>query len=118
MCVLVLHPLLFPYRRVGKHALISTCETVQADLTDWVSFLSSSLTEEISSNTEALSTNTHLISMEKQKKQGFKYKCFNIANYKTNLHEIHSDLFLKRDRIKGIYSGSGTGIKFMKIKIT
>ena len=63
VCVLVLRLLLSPYRGDRMQALSSTCKTDQADFTDWMSFLTSNLMEEISVNTEPL------ISMEKLQKQ-------------------------------------------------
>ena len=50
----VVDPLLFPF---GTQALSSACKIDRADFTDWMSFLTSNLTEEISPNTEAFSAN-------------------------------------------------------------
>ena len=87
LCVFVLDTLLFLSRGIRMWALSSECKTVQADFTDWMSFLSSSLVEEIISNSEALNTNTkafvqHLIAI----KTRFRNKCVNIANWLTYLY--------------------------------
>ena len=58
LCVFVLHPLLLPYKGGRSGALNSACKTGQADFTDWMYFLPSSLMEEISHKLEAVVTNT------------------------------------------------------------
>ena len=58
VCALVLHSLLLPSREGRAQAISSECKINQSDCTDWISFLSSNLMEEISPNSEALSANT------------------------------------------------------------
>ena len=57
VCILLLRPLLFPFRRGWKWALIFECKVDQFDFTVWMPFLPSKLRKKISRNTEALSAN-------------------------------------------------------------
>ena len=56
--VFALRPLLFLYRGGRSRALSSACKSDQVDFTDWMSFLTPNLMEEIILNTEALNANT------------------------------------------------------------
>ena len=60
VCVFVLHPLVWPYRRSETRVLSSVSKTDQANFTDWMSW--SNLMEKISTNTDALSANTQRLS--------------------------------------------------------
>ena len=51
VCVFVLRLLLFPYRGGRTRALSSAYKSDQVDFTDWMSFLTSNLMEEIGPNT-------------------------------------------------------------------
>ena len=85
---LFLRPLSFHYKWAKVRDLSSACQTDQADFTDWMSFILSNLMEEINPNPEALSAKylKTFISKGALKRQWFRYKYFNIADYTAILY--------------------------------
>ena len=76
-------------QRGRTQALSSACKIDQADFTDWMTFLTSNLMEEISLNAEVLIEKPKVFYKHGEVgKTMIRYKCFNIANYILITSEI------------------------------